>query len=350
VNSRISYPLSRPAWRLAAIVLLAAASLAHACSVPVFRYALDRWPADAFHLDAPAAALREEPLAGDLRGDGGVRLNIEALPRADAAASREARLTFPAESAEAAELWKGELTAAAYRELVDSPARAEIARRVLAGESGIWVLVESGDRDADTALAGLLSERIAAIEKTAQLPVIRPDDPSSQLGPGPKLGIHFSLLRIARSDARERMTVAMLAGPNGLPAFPPAKPFAALVFGRGRVLGAWTPEKLTTQLVEEAGKFLLRACSCEAKRLNPGWDLLLRVNWDAELEKIAQARTAAGDIPVSQPASPKPETVTFQPAQSSPPQTPTHRSRLILSVAAVVLLVLGLLLVVRKAA
>ena len=348
MNSRISYPLSRPAWRLAAIVLLAAASLAHACSVPVFRYALDRWPADAFHLDAPAAALREEPLAGDLRGDGGVRLNIEALPRADAAASREARLTFPAESAEAAELWKGELTAAAYRELVDSPARAEIARRVLAGESGIWVLVESGDRDADTALAGLLSERIAAIEKTAQLPVIRPDDPSSQLGPGPKLGIHFSLLRIARSDARERMTVAMLAGPNGLPAFPPAKPFAALVFGRGRVLGAWTPEKLTTQLVEEAGKFLLRACSCEAKRLNPGWDLLLRVNWDAELEKIAQARTAAGDIPAPQSGSPKPETVTFQPAPIPQPSPP--RAKTILLIAAVALLVLGLVIGGRKSA
>ena len=348
MNSYTSSVIRHGACLLAITVALLTAPFTQACSVPVFRYALDRWPADAFHLDAPAAVLREEPIAGDLRGDGGVRLNIEALPRTDATASREARLTFPVESGEAAELWKGELNAAAYRTLVDSPARSEIARRVLAGESAVWVLVESGDRDADAALAGLLSERITFIERTAQLPVIRPDDPSSQIGPGPKLGIKFSLLRVARSDEREHTLIALLAGPNGLFAFPPAKPFAALVFGRGRVLGAWTQEKLTAELADGAGKFLLSACSCEAKRMNPGWDLLLRVNWDSELEKIAQARAAAGEIPNTQPARVLPETVTIQPAQIPPP--PTHRVRTILLLAAVALLAAWLLFSARKSA
>ena len=348
MNSHALSALRLGARLLAITAVLLVASLAHACSVPVFRYALDRWPADAFHLDAPAAALREEPIAGDLRGDGGVRLNIEALPHADTGASHEARLTFPAETGAAAELWKGEMTATAYRALTDSPARAEIARRVLAGESGVWVLVESGDRDADATLAARISERITVVEKSAQLPVIRPDDPSSQLGPGPKLGIKFSLLRIARSDEPERMMIAMLAGPNGLSAFPPAKPFAALVFGRGRVLGAWTQEKIPAELVDQAGLFLLSACSCEAKRLNPGWDLLMRVNWDSELEKIAQARNAAGENPGAQPARIMPETVTFQPAQI--PQPPPHRARTILLIAAAALLAAWLLFSARKSA
>ncbi len=347
MNSHPSSALRRGARLLAFTAVLLVASLAHACSVPVFRYALDRWPADAFHLDAPVAALRAEPIAGDLRGDDGVRLNIEALPRADAA-SPEARLIFPAEAGEAAELWKGELDAAAYRAIANSPARSEIARRVLAGESAIWVLVESGDRDADSALASLISERIAFIEKTGQLPLIRPDDPSSQIGPGPKLGIKFSLLRIARSDERERMMIAMLAGPDGLATHPPERPFAALVFGRGRVLGAWTQEKITAELADQAGIFLLSACSCEAKRLNPGWDLLMRVNWDSELEKVAQARAASGEISDAQPARVLPETVTIQPAQI--PQPPAHHERIVLPIAALALLAVWLLFRARKSA
>ncbi len=299
-------------FRIIAALALVLPTAAAACSVPVFRYALDRWPADAFRLEAPAAALRGEPVASDLRGDGGVQLNIEVLPLDQ---EQDARLFFPGQSGEAAAVWSGELNAANYRALVTSPARAEIAKRLLNGDTAVWVLVESGSPPASDALAKRLGEQLAAIEKTATLPAMRPDDPSSQIGPGPKLQVKFSLLRIPRAAAEEHAFIAMLAGPDGLPALPATQPFAALVFGRGHVAGAWMGEKLTGELIEKASLFLIGACSCEAKHLNPGWDTLMRVNWDAELEKVAQD---SGHSNVPDPSS-RVEKVTINPSSAPAP-------------------------------
>jgi len=85
------------------------------------------------------------------------------------------------------------------------------------------------------------------------------------------------------------------------------------------VLGVWPGEKLSADLIEEATLFLTGACSCEVKNLNPGWDLLMNVDWETELEKAEEVRVAAINTtadPISTPpekpaVSAKPETVTI---------------------------------------
>ena len=291
---------------------------AEACSVPVFRYALDRWPADAFRLEAPAAALGTEPLATEVRNLGERSpLNLEAIPTPDP----NARLLFPNRSrSEPRAAWSGGLTPESYAALTDSPARRELARRILAGDSVVWVLVESGQNEADEAAAQLLGKRLSFLESAAGLPAIDPNDPTSKLGPGPELRVKLSLLRVRRAAPEERAFLAQLAGPNGVSAFAENEPFTALVFGRGRVLGAWGAEKLSNEFVEEATLFLLGACSCEVKNQNPGWDLLMRVDWDAELHKADDARRAAPatEPKTTTPAAPQPETVTFTPTTTPP--------------------------------
>lgn len=314
-------------------------SAADACTVPVFRYALDRWAADAYRLEAPAAALRSGPAGADLRGESGARLNIVAIPQPDDAGS-QAVLRFPAETGDTGEAWSGELSPAAYRNLTDSPARSEIARRLLNGDSAVWILIESGRREDDDRIAKLLTEQMALAEKQP-LPTTRPNDPSSQIGPGPKLHVKFSLLRVSRDAADETFFVTSLAGPGGLAALPKDEPFAALVFGRGRVLGAWSPEKLSPELIQQASRFLLGACSCEAKHLNPGWDLLMRTNWDAELEQSAKAQGAA----TTQPAV-KPEVVVYESAPATRPAAENPSGNLLntnvlIGMAAGVLVIFG---------
>ena len=306
---------------LAAICLAVAgiASSAFGCSVPVFRYALDRWPADSFRLEAPAVAFLNEPLATEFRNLGRISpLNLEAVRLPDSAPDAKARLTFPTRNGRAgAAAWSGDLSPATFKALVDSPGRTEVVRRILDGNSGVWVLAESGNSELDEAAAALLAKRLRFIESAAELPPIDPNDPTSKLGPGPALGVKLSLLRIRRNDPAEAAFIAMLAGPEGVGALPEDKPFGALVFGRGRVLGAWPGEKLTDEFIEEGTMFLLGSCSCEVKHLNPGWDLLVRVDWDAELEKAEQARIASvndsgenfSTPPVKPNASVKPETV-----------------------------------------
>lgn len=293
-------------------------SNAVACLVPVFRYALDRWPTDAFKLEAPAADLKYDCIAADLRGDHGSIINLEALASEQ---TDTAKLMFPSSSSEEPKLaWIGKLSSEAYDSLTTSPARKEITKRILNGDSAVWVIVEDQPASGNPALIQL-EQTLRNIEATATFHERPANDPSNQIGPGPELKIKFSVVRIAKNDTTEQSLIAMLAGPKGIDRFAGTGAFAALVFGRGRVLGAWDLATLDVKLIDEASRFLLAPCSCEAKQLNPGWDLLMRVNWEAELAAIGTG--VAKESPV--PAMIQPETVVYRP-RATPATTP-ERSR-----------------------
>ena len=292
---------------VAAIILSLAAPVAYACDVPVFRYALDRWPADTFRLEAPAAVLSNEPLAKEFRNlSSKGNLNLET-----SLSTNGTKLFFPlhVKNAEAPE-WQGQLTPDVYHALTDSPVRREVVKHILNGDSAVWILVESGRPDLDEPAAKLLQNRLKFLESATGLPHLDPTDPDSQLGPGPELKVQFSLLRVKRDDPNEQEFLSLLAGPFGLKKFPANEPLFAAIFGRGRVLGAWGQDRLNEEFVLDTARFLLGSCSCEVKSLNPGWDLLLRVDWDEELRKAGAARSG-GNGPDGQ--SLRPQTVVIRP-------------------------------------
>lgn len=310
---------------LLASLTFARAAQCPACTVPVFRYGLDNWQADAFRLEVPASALTDPKLADFFRNLGTAQpANLEVKT----ASSTEARLLFPhPEEATSPVVWTGTLTPASLAALTDSPARKEIARRILAGESVVWVLAESGNKADDDAIAARVEKRLRYLEQVAILPRIDPNDPTSKLGPGPALRVKFSLLRVARAGAdAENLLLKMLAGPKPAAELQSGAWLAA-VFGRGRVLGAWPAEDFGDAEIEEASLFLLGACSCQVKRQNPGWDMLMNVNWTEELIAVAQKATTNGATPTPA-ATPdvavEPVTVKIQP-QAAPPAAPAER-------------------------
>jgi len=233
------------------------------------------------------------------------------------------RLAFPHAEPTAAPAWAGKLDGKMLPRITDSPVRAEIVKRILAGDCGVWVLVESGQRAADDRAAAALEKRLRYLEQVAQIPPIDPNDPTSQLGPGPALGVKFSLLRIKPDDESEKTFTAMLAGPNGYMENANG-PWLSLVFGRGRALGAWAAEGFGNEQIDEACLFLLGACSCEVKRMNPGWDLLVNVDWNESLHAmgIPPTPSAALQKPVTmpEPEAPKPQP---QKAEEAKPETVT---------------------------
>ena len=330
---------------LSLLAFMTAATAAFACSIPVFRYALDRWQADPFALEISAGDAKDEAVARFLRNlTDSTPLNLMSSRSAEEGPSR---LVFPHAKPDAAPAWSGKLDAPTLQRITDSPVRAEIVKRILAGESGVWVLVESGLKDADDRAASALEKRLRYLEQVAQVPPMDPNDPTSQLGPGPALRVKFSLLRIKRDDAAEQAFTAMLAGPNGYMENANG-PWLALVFGRGRALGAWAAEGFGDEQVDEACLFLLGACSCEVKRMNPGWDLVLNVDWNESLRAMGfpppppaalQKPAAAPDQPPPKPDVPKPETVTIA---AAPAVVAPEKSRIApTAIAAAVLLVLG---------
>jgi hypothetical protein len=345
-----------------ALTLLAAAA-APACQVPVFRYALDRWPADQYSLEVSATDAKDESVSRFLRNfTDSTPINVHPQRSKDTGAST---LTFPRAESETPRTWSGALDSGTLPRLTDSPARTEIIHRILAGETAVLVLVESGTRETDDRTAAAVEKRLRYLEKAADIPPIDPDDPTNELGPGPALQVKFSLLRVRRDDDAEQAFMKMLAGPkNDQP--PGTGAWLALVFGRGRVLGAWPAEKFGDEQIDEVCMFLLAACSCQVKRANPGWDLLLNVDWDGKLQAMGYPKSAeVPEIPsakdnltpvvnkITEEPTPKTETVTFSPtapasaavvAATAPavltPAPAEHGGRLA-AIGAAVLLVVG---------
>src|SRR5207247_1465352 len=72
---------------------------------------------------------------------------------------------FP-ESADTPELlYAGPLDGAVLQALFDSPARRDIAKRLLEGQTAVWVFIESGDKTKDDAKFEWLADHLKELEK-----------------------------------------------------------------------------------------------------------------------------------------------------------------------------------------
>lgn len=274
-----------------------------ACSVPVFRYALERWPADAyevvlFHRGSLSAADRKlAALLEEERETNGLRCNL-ALTTVDLAsdvtpaekALWESQATetlpwlvvrYPPKTRVEGIVWSGRLTPEAVPLLRDSPIRQEMVLRIRTGETAVWVLLESGNAEKDKAAAELIQAQLQKLPSKLKLPEAAKDDPEDppDRPPGPPLRIAFSLLRLSRANPAEQLLVQMLLkSEEDLKTL--SEPMAFPVFGRGRALYALVGDGITADNITEAGAFLVGACSCRVKELNPGTDLLMTANWE----------------------------------------------------------------------
>jgi hypothetical protein len=298
--------------------LMLTAHAAECCTIPVFRYALDRWEADRFQLILPASASQDatlQDLLRPLRANGKANLDITT--------ARDATLTEALlNDSRGGEkpLWQGRLDKAALEAVLDSPARRKIIQQVLAGDSIIWVIADSG-APLDAAEVERVEKRLKFLEQVASLPIQDPNDPDSQLGPGPCLKLKFTTLRVRRDDPAEALLLRMLAGPKG-EIDPAGTNFAAAVFGRGRVLGAWPLAQLDDRTLEEVSMFVVGRCSCRMKNENPGWDILLNVDWEKALQTANSAASGltATIPPAKATGKAAPEVVSIAPRETPSPQ------------------------------
>ncbi|HWE94280.1 MAG TPA: hypothetical protein VG269_09975 [Tepidisphaeraceae bacterium] len=290
--------LPRPLLVLLLLTGLFFTRRADACQVPVFRYALERWQPEIYE----AIVFHRGPLGKQQRAmvdalaGGAAPSNLQAVD-VDVAATLVggAQTLWQAQGAVAlpwvvvrytgeeksAPLWAGKLDSPELARLADSPARREIARHLLAGDSAMWVLLDGGDAPRDAAANGLLRGVLAKLEKSIELPL---PDPNAGAGEAVlsdlPLRLAFPMVRISRSDPAEKLFITLLLhGDKELLAS--KNPVVVPVFGRGRALACLEGKDLSADRIEEAGVFLAGECSCQVKELNPGFDLLIAANWDA---------------------------------------------------------------------
>lgn len=322
-NSRDGLPMtSRRALFALLLIGLLPSVPTQACSIPVFRYALERWRPDAYEAvlfhRGPLSA-EAQALVAELRQAGRGRINLKTLTIDLAGPVAEPWqhlwqkqgdvalpwlvVRYPKGVDIASWVWAGAPSREVLGVLTGSPSRHEIVRRLLAGESAVWLLLESGDPKKDDAAGALLQSELRRLEKELKLP----DAETSPLSPKEKgkedaesvkslsdlpVRIAFSMVRVSRDDPEEKMLVAML-----LRAHPDLReitePVLYPVFGQGRALEAFVGREINAGTIAAAATFLCGACSCNVKGLNPGVDLLFAADWDQIFKDGARPPTEA---------------------------------------------------------
>jgi hypothetical protein len=301
-------------------VLAAPAAPAGACSVPVFRYALERWTAEPYAAtvlhrgplspadDAAVAALKAaEPLVGlrvvDLDAPPADAADLPPVP--DGAGLPQLVIGYPEffQIPEAA--WAGPLTLENVRAALDSPVRRELARRLIAGDTAVMLLLEGGDAAKDAAAAKMLDETLARLAKELKIPP-PPDgvwnDPVYDSQGAPPLKVAFSVLRVSRADPAEAAFVRILTA-CGRNMTDTTEPIVLPLFGRGRALCAFMGSTLDAVNIEDACVFLTGPCSCVVKSENPGLDMLMQVDWDGALAGQPSAIPVVEAPPLAGPAA-----------------------------------------------
>ncbi|MBM4042135.1 MAG: hypothetical protein FJ290_26865 [Planctomycetes bacterium] len=356
---------------LALGLLMAFGPAASACSIPVFRYALERWPAApylavVFH-KGPLKA-EEQKLVEALRqaagGDAPANLEVQAVDvegkldkSAEAIWKGEkptampwAVLLYPYELRIEQKAWAGPLAAQLSKGLVDSPVRRAVVNGLAAGNCAVWVLVESGDKAKDDAAAKLIAEELKKLEKTLELPA-----PDMFGGPAEDaftpearqaLKVAFTMVRVSRADKAEEGFLDCLLGVDAeLKA--EKRPMAFAIFGQGRALPCLIGDGINEDNVGGVCAFICGPCSCQVKAMNPGWDLLIAADWSAAIEgrlvKDPEVPALTGSVstplpkeeaaPKTPPAEPAPA-----PAASGKGERVLLRNIVIAAVAALILI------------
>jgi hypothetical protein len=302
----------RSRLRLASTVLagwaVISVSLASACTIPVFRYALERWESDRFLVivyhdgrltaeqnsaideltqrsSLASGPLNIEVIRYDLTSPSPPKLPDVQPPSADRPlpwVEIRARL----DQTRTVLRWQGSLADAIDQPGVfDSPARREIVRRILAGHSSVWLLIAPEEQTLR------LSEQLQATLDEATRDLTLPKGiglPGSELYASIPLEIRYSVLPISHTDPKEQQFLKWLAAFTS--EWRADTAYVIPVFGRCRALDVIPYAEADAPLIQDVAEFICGACSCQVKQANPGFDLLASVNWDQRLfgESIPQ--------------------------------------------------------------
>src|SRR4029078_3544785 len=105
--------------------------------------------------------------------------------------------------------------------------------------------------------------------------------PGSELYTSIPLEIRCSVLAISHTDPQEQQFLSLLSA--SAPQWKADAAYVVPIFGRCRALEVIPHWEIDQLAIEDLANFLCNACSCQVKQANPGFDLLVSVNWEERL-------------------------------------------------------------------
>jgi hypothetical protein len=354
----------RPVASVAFVVALAWSAGVWACNVPVFRYALERWRNDLYHV----VVFHKGGLSADDRkrvDDIGRRSTIEGgtanleVTTVDVAdefepgfeelwktVPQDAALPFVLVQARMGRdrtltVWEGPLPGINLDQLTHSRDRQEIVDRLVKGHSAVWVVLPGRDELATHNTVNLIETELNRLQDELPLPE-GIGQPGSEVYSEIPLTLKFSVLVLKPGPEADSLLPEMMRriAPG---AAAEGQPLVAPVFGRGRAVDVIPGDKVDEGTVEDLSRFICGACSCQVKEQNPGFDLLMSVPWNEKLfapnmlppkdepknekgaELLAIAPGPAASDATSKPADDS--TAKPSPPPAAPPAAAAGRSR-----------------------
>lgn len=289
----------------ACIAVVATAQPVVACSVPVFRYALENWEPDRLtvavihdgEMSDPTKQLVDRLELASTEADELVNLRVHPIDvsaehpegSAEALLAKQWRgkslphmLVYFSNAAPDPQLaWSASMSSDNVERLIGSPARQAVVERLLDGQSAVWVLLKTGRESVDQAAEETLRQELAKKPDEIELPSLTDLESEEKFNEdlGVEMRVEFSLITIDPDDANEAFFREMLLHTEeDLKDFD--EPIAVPIYGRGRTYFALVGPGITADNIADNCNFICGACSCEVKRDNPGQDLLLAANWN----------------------------------------------------------------------
>jgi hypothetical protein len=313
---------------------------AFACTIPVFRYALEKWDLTPYDIlvytRGPLPAETQVALKKWTAVTGKMNLDITIIDLDGDVAPALLKLwqreggkektpwmlvRYRPAAGDTSTAWAGHCTSDHLHNVIDSPRRQAVLKQLANGASVVFVLLASGDAEANDRARAIVEKELRSLEKLIKLPVQSEDGPKMRLPL--HLKVSLPVLTLDRNDPAEAGFVRLLLATEedldkkrGPILFP--------IFGRGRVLGSLAEEELTAEKILEVTKFLCRECSCLVKELNPGVDMLLAQDWNGVFDKMFEGQVEQrvlvnSPAPVLKPAdSPKMRDPLASPTPSHP--------------------------------
>lgn len=306
------------------IVLTVVATLcppALACNTPVYRYAMYNWqtaPYIVFYFYEGEVAEMDKAVHETI-----AKLSEEWPPQANVrvepidVADEEKMKTLPEFVIEAwkqhedgktpayvvfspfrGHIYSGPLDADSVEKLLDSPARQKFGQLLEEGNAAVMILLTCADEEqnkkAEEALAALckMADSGEIPVELALPPMGLPEQSEGEESgaddvPDPnKLGI--AVLKVDRNDPAEEFFVRMLMAIEEDLREYADQPMIFAGYGRGRAMEPYIGKGITPENLVDVVAFLAGACSCMVKEQNPGADLLVKWNWEATADKMAE--------------------------------------------------------------
>jgi hypothetical protein len=312
----------------ASLFLISCATYVSACSVPVFRYALERWVPD----DYQATIRCQGPMPKNLRQavdnlrESGLNLRVivdHNKPPAIPGTKCEIRISFPPSCQIDKPLWVDALTTNSIKTITHSPLRQQISNKIVNGGSIVWLLLKSGIPAKDAAAEKTLRTELKICQESIKLPKIDSADAAIIQNEGAiPLKIEFPLLVIDRQAPQETILINTLL--NGIPELLTTNiPAAFPICGAARAFPPLIGDQISPDHINMVCSFLTGECSCEIKGQNPGFDLLIAADWSGSGETCVYTETALPELSGVLPEKPAstnlsaPEKMTESQAENS---------------------------------